>query len=143
MTKPRKQPQTSKLVHPVQPIGFDPHDVVRFKENEIVRFLLDAASCGYKFDLNNLAVQMQIGGDCFPDGPLIDGPYNATLNKFDKVPFRVPSKPFSKADYTQLMQLIGYSTSGFGELSSVDKEIVRRADEEADRIWNAAKGDGE
>jgi hypothetical protein len=143
MTKKRKQPQLKTFVHPMQPIGFDDDDRIRFKKNEIVRFLLDACSCGYKFSINDLAVQMQAGGERFPDGPLVEagiapgGPPYVLL----KEPFRVPLKPFSREDYTQLMQLIGYSTSGFGELSRVSKKIVAAADVEAERLWTAAKAE--
>lgn len=34
----------SSLPHPMQPIGYDQDDVIRFKRNAIVRFLLDWAS---------------------------------------------------------------------------------------------------
>lgn len=30
-------------------------------------------------------------------------------------------------DYQQLMQLIGYSVSGYGDLRRIDREVVRRA----------------
>lgn len=70
MGKKLKHPQTKDQKHPVQPIGFDAQGTVRFKRNEIVRFLLDACACGYKFDLNDLVIQMQVGGDRFPPGPL-------------------------------------------------------------------------
>lgn len=39
--------------------------------------------------------------------------------------------PFSNEDRTQFAQLIGYSVSGFGELSYVPSEDVDRADEAA------------
>lgn len=38
-------------MQPIQPIIVDDHDVVRFKENSIVRFLLDNGS----FDMNDIA----------------------------------------------------------------------------------------
>jgi hypothetical protein len=37
--------------HPIQPLEKDDRDIVRFKENKIVRFLLDAGP----YDLNQLA----------------------------------------------------------------------------------------
>ncbi len=37
-------------------------------------------------------------------------------------------------DYTQLMQLIGYSVRGFGELSSSPEEMVDAADTIAERL---------
>jgi len=41
---------------------------------------------------------------------------------------------FNKGDYTQLMQLIGYSVSGYGELSTSPKKIVKKADKEAAKM---------
>ncbi len=41
-----------KLNHPMQPVQIDPDGVIRFKRNEIVRFLLDAGP----YDLNKLAM---------------------------------------------------------------------------------------
>ena len=40
------------MKHPIQPLSLDPHNVVRFKPNAIVRYLLDAGP----FDMNNLAL---------------------------------------------------------------------------------------
>jgi hypothetical protein len=40
-----------KQKHPIQPIEWDKSGVVRFKRNDIVRFLLDAGP----FDMNQLA----------------------------------------------------------------------------------------
>ena len=42
---------------------------------------------------------------------------------------------FSDEDYTQLMQLIGYSVSGYGDLSTSPKNLVRKADKKADKIF--------
>lgn len=74
--------------HPIQPLIRDAESTVRFKENKIVRFLLDAGP----FDMNQLAV----------------------MN-------------FSREDREQFAQLIGYSLSGFGELSYVRDSTYRRA----------------
>ena len=41
---------------------------------------------------------------------------------------------FNRGDYTQLMQLLGYSVSGYGDLSSSPKKIVRKADKIAAKI---------
>ncbi len=38
---------------------------------------------------------------------------------------------FSEADRMQLAQLIGYSVSGFGDLSYASRDVVRRADKKA------------
>lgn len=42
---------------------------------------------------------------------------------------------FSKDDWTQFYQLIGYSVSGFGELSLVDKKTIKEADAIADKLY--------
>lgn len=71
--------------HPVQPLVYDEHGVLRFKKNAIVRFLLDAGT----YDLNKLT--------------LMD---------------------FSDEDWEQFAQLIGYSVSGFSDLSYVSEETL-------------------
>lgn len=38
---------------------------------------------------------------------------------------------YSEAEQMQVAQLIGYSVSGFGELSYADRDVVRRADKKA------------
>jgi hypothetical protein len=43
---------------------------------------------------------------------------------------------FSQEDYTQLMQLIGYSTCGYGDLSTSPRKLVNKADRHGDKIWN-------
>lgn len=75
--------------HPLQPVEWDGQGVIRFKQNAIVRFLLDAGP----FDLNMIA-QM----------------------------------PFSREDHEHLAQLIGYSVSGYGDLSYVSDETYEKAD---------------
>lgn len=89
--------------HPMQPVVLDPHGVARFKQNAIVRFLVDWAR-DRGMSLNELAVM-----------------------------------GFSDADFEQLAQLIGYSVSGFGELSYVSAEAVARADALANAILKEKK----
>jgi hypothetical protein len=81
------------MKHPIQPLKTDKHSTVRFKENAIVRHLLDNGG----IDMNALAV--------------ID---------------------FSQEDREQFAQLIGYSLSGFGELSYVSNETY----ETAEKMWS-------
>lgn len=66
--------------HPIQPIITDEHGTKRFKDNKIVRYLLDAS----EIDMNQLA-----------------------------------AIPFDQDDREQFAQLIGYSVSGFSDLSYV------------------------
>lgn len=41
---------------------------------------------------------------------------------------------FNKGDYTQLMQLLGYSVSGYGGLSSSPKKSIKKADKRAAKL---------
>lgn len=84
------------LPHPVQPVEDDGNDVIRFKDNKIVRHLLDNGG----IDMNQLA-------------------------RLD----------FSREDRVQFAQLIGYSVSGFSELSYVSDEDYAKAASAADVIW--------
>lgn len=84
------------LPHPVQPVEDDGNDVIRFKENKIVRHLLDNGG----IDLNQIA---RLG--------------------------------FPREDHVQFAQLIGYSVSGFGELSYVSDEDYARAAAAADAVF--------
>lgn len=82
--------------HPMQPIVMV-EKVARFKENAIVRMLLDThPSSG----LNEIACMK-----------------------------------FSRADRNQFAQLIGYSVSGFGDLSYSFPSDVTRADEVVEKMF--------
>jgi len=58
------------------------------------------------------------------------GPFD--LNKLSRL-------DFPDEDYEQLMQLIGYSVSGYGDLSTVSRSSVERADTEVERMSEVAK----
>lgn len=101
--------------HPTQPLVVDEYGVVRFKRNEVVRYMLDH----HDADLNILGREVQLG--------------------------HLPV-----ADYMQLMQLIGYSVSGYGDLAySNDNEETATWREHADKmdaeaatlwvVWNAGR----
>lgn len=78
-TRPENTPENMTTpAHPQQPIVTDDSGTARFKENAIVRFLLD------------------------------DGPNDMN---------RLARMPFSAEDRRQFAQLIGYSVSGYEELS--------------------------
>jgi hypothetical protein len=85
-----------KPKHPVQPL-VALRGAIRFKENSIVRYLLDNGG----IDLNQLAVL-----------------------------------PFSKDDQQHFAQLIGYSVSGYNELSYSDPKIGGRAQEKAREMYD-------
>lgn len=80
---------TARRPHSLQQIERASDGVVRFRQNAIVRFLLDAGP----FDLHKLAFMQ-----------------------------------FSDDDREQFAQLIGYSVSGFGELSYANPETIECAD---------------
>lgn len=44
-----------------------------------------------------------------------------------------------KDDYQQLMQLIGYSVSGYGDLSCSDRNVLAAADAEAEKLASKSK----
>lgn len=79
-----------------QPLVVDDHGVVRFRENPVVRYLLDAGP----FDMNTLAVLPGI----------------------------------SDEDRQIFAQLIGYSVSGYGDLSYAEGEPTERADRAQDAL---------
>ncbi|PTA95712.1 hypothetical protein C9415_10150 [Kluyvera sp. Nf5] len=83
---------------PMQPLEFDAMGTLRFKENAIVRKMLDY-SREHGYGLNEMALE-----DFTPD------------------------------DRMQLMQLIGYSLSGYGELSFVSDESYNRAEAAAPKV---------
>lgn len=75
--------------HRMQKIHIDKNGVARFRENAIVRHLLDAGPS----DMNTIGAMQ-----------------------------------FSRSDREQFAQLIGYSVSGFGELSYASEKSVAKAD---------------
>ena len=79
--------------HPIQPLENDDRGVLRFKDNKIVRHLLDHGG----IDLNDIA-------------------------RLD----------FPQEDREQFAQLIGYSLSGFSELSYASDETYETASKMAD-----------
>ncbi|MFA5937456.1 MAG: hypothetical protein WC822_06300 [Candidatus Paceibacterota bacterium] len=79
----------------MQKLERDDYGTIRFRENKIVRYLLDAGG----LDLNKLAIV-----------------------------------PFTKVDWAQFYQLIGYSVSGYCDLS-----IPMRYKREADRVESEFK----
>jgi hypothetical protein len=82
---------TNKNLQPSQPIVIAGDNVIRFKENKLVNFLLDEATAGRMCDMNRLAT--------------IDA---------------------TQEDRVQFAQLIGYSVSGWCDLSYVDNKVYRR-----------------
>lgn len=88
------------LKHPRQTIGWDDNNVIRFKENKIINWMLDQGRAGNEFNLNTIALKAHLG-------------------------------EFSIGDATQFWQLLGYSVSGYGDLSLIPAEEVEACDAEA------------
>lgn len=55
------------------------------------------------------------------------------------IAIRAAHGEYTDAEQMQLAQLIGYSVSGFGDLSYADKGVVRRADRKAESLPAASK----
>lgn len=97
------EPVSQRDELPIQPLVIDGHGTLRFKENPIVRRLLDY-STEHGYGLNEMALEQ-----------------------------------FDAEDRMQLAQLIGYSLSGYGDLSYVTDESYARAAMFAAAIQQEAK----
>lgn len=89
-----------KTAHPMQPVARDSEGTLRFKQNSIVRFLLDQ------------------GGGSRRSSSV---PGAASLNDLGAM-------PFPREDWEQFYQLIGYSVSGYAELDNVSDEMKDAAE---------------
>jgi hypothetical protein len=95
---------------PTQPIILDADGTVRFRENPVVRLLLDEAQ-KRGFGLNELAILTADRPDLYPDDAS-----------------------------AQLAELIGYSLAGYHELDYVSDERALAASEAARRLVPGAGG---
>jgi len=87
-----------------QPLVLDDDGVIRFRENRLIRLLLEAGP----FDLNQIALMA-----------------------------------FSDQERQQLAQLIGYSVSGYGDLSYAEGDPTARADRAVDIFIAEQESGGE
>lgn len=100
---------------PMQPVTQDSHGVLRFRVNPIVRALLDRDTAR---------------GRVYPDFPArSDGGLNW-----------IAMQDFSREDQEQFAQLIGYSISGYHELSYVSDESAAAASDLAHVLLPGAGG---
>jgi hypothetical protein len=81
--------------HPIQPVYIDNQQVIRFKPNKLVQYLLDNGG----IDMNQLAMLR-----------------------------------YDDSEHEQFAQLIGYSLSGFGELSYVSDKVYEAANKKAEKL---------
>lgn len=91
----------------MQPLLVDGHGIIRFKRNAIIDFVLSWCAA-------------QNGSPGYDRQPT---PHNRApdLNTLSLM-------NFEREDWVQLAQLLGYSVSGFGELSYVEESDYARAD---------------
>lgn len=100
---------------PMQPVYMTDRNTLRFRENVIVRVLLDRDT---------------ESGRVYPDFPArSDGGLNW-----------IAVQRFSQADQEQFAQLIGYSISGYHELSYVSDESAAKASALAKKVLPGAGG---
>lgn len=103
--------KNSKLPpHPMQPVVNDEHGVLRFRENAIVRYIVDHA-----------ADVVHPGAHAID--PDTGRPYHQGKLDLNKIAMR----DFSQEDREQFAQLMGYSVAGYHELSYVSDESATRA----------------
>lgn len=48
---------------------------------------------------------------------------------------------FSDEDRMQIAQLLGYSVSGFGDLSYAKNKVIKKADKKAEKLWKKKNRD--
>ncbi len=87
----------------MQPVYKDENGTLRFKENKIVRYMLDHG-------IN-----------------LIDARYNEKFGRNGLSLNKLAMYDFPQEDWEQFYQLIGYSISGYHELSKVSDESCEEA----------------
>ncbi len=93
---------------PNQPLVLDERGVIRFKSNPVVEFLYEKLGA-HLSDREEVALKNEMFS-------------------------MVYTGKATKEDMAQFAQLIGYSVSGFGELSYVPKKLVAKMDEKADEL---------
>ena len=70
----------------------------------------------------------------FKGNSIIEDLFRTRALDLNKIGARVDAGLFPVEDYVQLTQLLGYSVSGWGDLSTSPPEMVAAADKEAERI---------
>lgn len=107
----------SELKHPMQPVYTDEHGVPRFKDNAIIRFIVDnAAECVH------------------PGAPRIDPDTGRPFHQGRLDLGKLAMMDFPQEDREQFAQLMGYSIGGYHELSYVSDESAAAASKLADEL---------
>lgn len=103
---------------PMQPIEFAADGVIRFRQNRIVDDLLDFAHA-----------QSGVVG--------ITSPYKKFT--MTDIAIGVHEKRYTREEYEQFRQLIGYSVSRYGECDLVSKASIAEADAIGGKVWRDAE----
>ena len=67
----------------------------------------------------------------FVPNRIIEDLFSVGLLDLNKIAVAAARGTYSAAEQMQVAQLIGYTVSGFGDLSYADRDVVRRADRKA------------
>lgn len=100
--------ERAKLRHPMQPIGFDGHST-EHSPRGVIRFKSNA---------------------------IIEWLFRTGKLDLSEISMMAQSGMFPTEDQVQLAQLLGYSVSGFGDLSYVPRYVCNEADAKAAELWN-------
>lgn len=108
-----QEPLAKDLPHPMQPIGWDGHGVIRFKRNAIVDALLDECTALGGIDLNDIAVRVQTGGFPIEDQIQLAQLIGYSVSGFGDLHY-VPEEISAKAD-DEADRIAGRNNSGLRE----------------------------
>jgi hypothetical protein len=75
----------------------------------------------------------------FKANKIVDWLWRSGAVDLNKLIAMYHSGMISQEDVTQFWQLLGYSVSGYGELSFIDPAVVAWADAEAEKLLEEAK----
>lgn len=115
---------TKKLPpHPMQPVYVNDEGIVRFRANAIIRYIVDHA-----------------GDLVHPGAPVIDPVTKRPMHQGRLDLSKLAELDFPQEDREQFSQLMGYSISGYHELSDVSDESAAQASALADAAVPGAGG---
>lgn len=76
----------------------------------------------------------------FQSNRIIEDLFNAGKIDLNEIAIFSARGAYTDAEQMQLAQLIGYSVSGFGDLSYADRDVLRRADRKAKMLSKKEPG---
>ena len=114
---------TARDPQPMQPVVKDEDGVLRFRENAIIRHIVDHA-----------------GDVVHPGAPTIDPDTGQPFHQGRLDLGKLMTMDFMQEDREQFAQLMGYSITGYHELSYVSDESAAQASALAHEIVPAAGG---